>query len=141
MTENQKNCIEQALRFLDLREHNRAELKIKLKNKGYDEKVCEDTLNFLTEEGSLNEERYIRAFVRSNNKRHPEGKIIISQRLAQKGADRNTVREVLDDIYTEEYITELTRAAAEKLRKKGKATDSQTLKALLYKIGLSDKYL
>lgn len=141
MTEEEKNCIEQALRFLSLREHNKAELKTKLKAKGYEDSTINTTISFLIKDGSLDEERYIRVFVRSNNKRHPEGKSILYQRLLQKGADREKVREVLEDIYTEEYTRELTQEAKEKLIKRGKATDSQALKALLYKAGLSDKYL
>ncbi len=141
MTEEEKNCIEQALRFLSLREHNKAELKTKLKAKGYEDSTINTTISFLIKDGSLDEERYIRVFVRSNNKRHPEGKSILYQRLIQKGADKEKVREVLEDIYTEEYIRELTQEAKEKLIKRGKATDSKALKALLYKAGLSDKYL
>ncbi|MCR4677037.1 MAG: recombination regulator RecX [Sphaerochaetaceae bacterium] len=141
MTENEKRCIEQALRFLDIREHNRSELKTKLNNKGYEDEVCESALDFLTDEGSLDEERYIRSFIRSNNRRHPEGKVILAQRLAQKGADRNLSKQVLNEVYTEEYTAEITRLAVEKLEKKGKAEDPQVLRASLYKLGLSDKYL
>ena len=74
-------CADQALRYLSLREHNRRELSLKLENKGYGQDIINRTLDSLEEDGSLSEERYVEAYVRSSNRRHPEGRSVMMARL------------------------------------------------------------
>lgn len=139
--DTQASCTGQALVYLSMREHNRRELALKLKTKGYSSNVIEQTLDSLEDDGSLNEERYIQSFVRSNNRRHPEGKSMLSQRLAAKGTDRNKVKVVLDGIYDREYTKELIEKAKASLEKKGKATSDEELRANLMKLGFSSSDL
>ena len=137
MTPELSACIDQALRYLSLREHNRAELKTKLLQKKHSPQIVEQTLNMLEEEGSLSEERYVRAFVRSSNKRHPEGKSIMLARLLSKGADRQTAKAVLDEIYMDIYVRELVENAKLALKKKHPEEDTQTIRQRLLKAGFS----
>jgi len=110
-------CADQALRYLSLREHNRRELSLKLRNKGYEEDIIRRTLDCLEEDGSLSEQRYVEAYVRSSNNRHPEGRSVMMARLLSKGADRDVCRSVLDNIYNDEYVCALVmRASAKKDR-------------------------
>ena len=132
-------CLDQALRYLGMREHNRKELQVKLSAKGYDGTTIGKVLDRLEDEGSLSEERYVRAFVQSRNRRHPEGKGIMLQRLLQKGTDKDVAQKVLSDIYTPEYTAQLAEAAMEQID--GKAGDDPArLRFLLSKYGfrLSD---
>ena len=133
-------CLDQALRYLTMREHNRKELQVKLSGKGYDSTTIGKVLDQLEDEGSLSEERYVRAFVQSRNHRHPEGKSIMLQRLLQKGADRNVAQSVLSDIYTPGYTTELAEAARAQILEKTGDADPAQLRFLLSKRGfrLSD---
>ncbi|MDT3390536.1 MAG: recombination regulator RecX [bacterium] len=128
-------CLDQALRYLSLREHNRKELQIKLRTKDYDAKTIEAVLDSLEEDGSLSEERYVRSFVRSSNKRHPEGKSVVLMRLAQKGTDRQVSERVVTEIYTPEYTAELAAQARALLEKKGRASDVRQLRFELSKLG------
>ena len=132
-------CQSQALVYLGIREHNRRELSLKLKTKGYDEGTINKTLDSLEEDGSLSEERYVRSFVQSSNKRHPEGKLMLQRRLAEKGADRETSRTVLDEIYTEEYTKALVSQARATIEKKGKAQSEDEIRFCLKKLGFSDR--
>ena len=110
-------CADQALRYLSIREHNRRELSLKLRNKGYEDDIIRRTLDSLEEDGSLSEQRYVEAYVRSSNNRHPEGKSVMMARLLSKGADRAVCSRVLDDIYNNEYVCALvTRASTKKDR-------------------------
>ena len=110
-------CTDQALRYLSIREHNRRELTLKLRNKGYEEDIINRTLDNLEEDGSLSEQRYVEAYIRSSNNRHPEGRPVMMARLLSKGADRAVCARVLDDIYNEEYVCALiTRASGKKDR-------------------------
>lgn len=137
MTPELAACTDQALRYLSLREHNRAELKTKLLQKKHSPQIIEQTLNILEEEGSLSEERYVRAFVRSSNKRHPEGKSVMLARLLSKGTDRQTAKAVLDEIYIDIYVRELVENATESLKKKHPEEDNQTIRQRLLKAGFS----
>ena len=132
-------CQSQALVYLGIREHNRRELRTKLKTKGYDEDTIKSVLDSLEEDGSLSEERYVRSFVQSSNKRHPEGKLMLGRRLAEKGADRETARRVLDEIYTEQYTQDLVSRATEDIRKKGRAETDEEIRFTLRKAGFTSR--
>ena len=137
MTPELSACMDQALRYLSLREHNRTELRTKLLQKKHDEKTVEQTLNALEDEGSLSEERYILSFVSSSNRRHPEGKSVMLARLLSKGADRQTSKAVLDEIYIDIYVRELVEKAVEALKKKHPDEDKQMLRHRLMKAGFT----
>ena len=135
-------CRQQALRYLCLREHNRSELRIKLLGKGYDVGLVDSVLDILVDDGSLNEHRYVESFVRSSNRRHPEGKSLVIARLAAKGADRLVCSEVLDEMYGDyEYVSSLVHQAYSKIvskaASKGKSLSSYELRQALAKLGFS----
>ncbi len=133
------NCEQQALRYLSMREHNRSELRQKLLNKEYDAVLVETVLDSLSSDGSLSEERYVRSFVRSNNKRHPEGKSLVLARLCAKGTNKAVAKEVLDDMYDPDYTMTLICAAYEKLSAKvsAKGLSSYEMRAKLFKLGFT----
>lgn len=116
-------CYEQALRYLSIREHNVNELKTKLKQKKYDSYIIDKTIKVLLEEDYLSEERYIKVFIISNNRRHPEGKAMVLARLAQKGADKSLSNQIANQLYTPEYIQQLIDQAVQKIKKQGKEAE------------------
>ena len=133
-----RTCRDQALVYLSMREHNRRELVLKLKTKNFPSDEIEKTLDELEDEGLLSEARYVQSFVRSNNRRHPEGKFLVSQRLAAKGADKETVRQVLDEIYVQNYVNTLVEQARVQILKKGKARTEEEIRSELKKLGFSN---
>ena len=125
-----------------MREHNRCELKTKLLGKGYDAALVDSVLDDLVDDGSLSERRYVESFVRSSNRRHPEGKSIVMARLAAKGADRLVCSEVLDEMYGDyDYVSSLVSQAysriVSKAASKGKSLSSYELRQALSKLGFS----
>ncbi|MBR6085506.1 MAG: regulatory protein RecX [Spirochaetales bacterium] len=133
-----RTCRDQALVYLSMREHNRRELALKLRSKDYPSDEIERTLDELEDDGLLSEVRYVQVFVRSNNRRHPEGKAVVFQRLASKGADREVARQVVDEIYTREYTRSLVQQARALIVKKGRATSEDEIRFELKKIGFSN---
>lgn len=125
-------CYEQALRFLSIREHNRFELIAKLKQKSFDQEIIDKTISCLLDNDYLSEERYIRVFISSNNRKHPEGKQIVLARLSQKGADRNLSKEIVNSVYTYDYTQELINEAVKKFVKKQK---TEEMRNKLLKLG------
>ena len=134
-------CQNQALVYLGIREHNRRELSLKLRAKGYEADLICKVLDSLEDDGSLSEERYVCSFVRSSNKRHPEGKLMLQRRLAEKGADKEISRQVLDEIYTEQYTKSLVFQATESIRKKGKAKTDEEIRFCLMRLGFTQRDL
>ena len=133
-----RTCRDQTLVYLSMREHNRRELVLKLKTKNYPSDEIEKTLDALEDEGLLSEDRYVRSFVRSNNRRHPEGRFLVSQRLAAKGADKEVSRQVLGEIYSHEYVKDLVEQARALILKKGKARTEEEIRNELKKLGFSN---
>ena len=133
-----RTCRDQALVYLSMRDHNRRELVMKLKTKAFSPDEIEKTLDELEDEGLLSEARYVQSFVRSNNRRHPEGKFLVSQRLAAKGTDREIARQVLDEIYTKDYVRTLVAQARAQIIRKGKAKEEDEILFELKKLGFSN---
>lgn len=132
-------CQSQALVYLGIREHNRKDLFTKLRSKGYEPDLIDSVLDSLIEDGSLSEERYVRSFVRSSNKRHPEGRLVMARRLAAKGADKEVCEAVLSEVYTEQYTQSLVCQARETVERKGKARTEEEILFCLKKLGFSNK--
>ncbi len=132
-------CEQQALRYLSLREHNRSELRQKLLAKDYESDLVDSVLDSLVSDGSLSEVRYVQSFVRSNNKRHPEGKAMLLARLVAKGADRATSKEVLEEMYDADYTSFLVSAACKNIvsRRGGSTLSPYEIRAKLFKLGFS----
>ena len=133
-----RTCRDQALVYLSMREHNRRELSLKLRTKNYSSDEIERTLDELEDDGLLSEVRYVQVFVRSNNRRHPEGKFMVLQRLAAKGADREISRQTVDEIYTGEYTASLVSRAREMIAGKGRAESEDEIRFELKKLGFSN---
>lgn len=132
-------CQSQALVYLGIREHNRKGLFTKLRSKGYEPDLIDSVLDSLIEDGSLSEERYVRSFIRSNNRRHPEGRPVMARRLAAKGVQRQVCEDVLDEVYSDDYVMSLVRQAREAVERKGKARTEEEIRFCLKKLGFSNK--
>lgn len=123
-----ENVYDKALSLLAIREHNEKELKLKLKNKGYGEEEINGALNKLKDEGSLSEERYILSFISSRMKKNPEGKNILILRLLDKGADKDTVKVIVNEYWEkEEYIDPLKKEYSKLKEKNGTLYAKDTL--------------
>lgn len=79
-----------AMRLLTRREHSCQELQQKLKNKGFDESLVEQTTDDLKQQGLLSDERFAESYLRfRRNKGH--GPIRIKQELKQRGVSDDIV--------------------------------------------------
>ncbi|MDD4647279.1 MAG: regulatory protein RecX, partial [Sphaerochaeta sp.] len=118
--QEQHLCKMQAMTYLARREHTTFELKIKLQKKSFSSRCIQNVLDVLKEENLLSEVRYALQFIESRQRKNPEGRALMSQRLAAKGVDREAAERALDELYTEEQIIDyVERAYALALRKVG----------------------
>lgn len=121
-------CMRKALEYLGLREHTALELRQKLGSKGkYPKAIIESTIQALKDDGSLSESRYAEVFIRSRQKRSPEGRYLLLQRLAAKGVPSQVAREAVDAAFRE-HGTEYVMRAWEDAGKKGEDREKRLLK-------------
>ena len=107
------NCRDQALAYLARREHTSLELKQKLLKKDYTQTQINITLDALVEQNLLSEYRYAQCYILSRQRKNPEGKTLLSQRLMAKGVNRADAQRALDEAFTEELLVEAVSKAYE----------------------------
>ncbi|MDY0288486.1 MAG: regulatory protein RecX [Sphaerochaeta sp.] len=118
--QNLLNCREQALQYLARREHTALELKQKLLKKSYSQTDIHTTLDKLIEQNLLSEYRYAQSFILSRQRKNPEGRGLLRQRLMARGVNREDAELALAEAFTEELLVEAVSKAYEvALRKYG----------------------
>jgi regulatory protein len=119
--QEQHLCRMQAMTYLARREHTAFELKVKLQRKSFSPHCIQNVLDVLKEENLLSEMRYARQYIESRQRKNPEGRALMAQRLASKGVEREAAERALDELYSEEQIIDyVQRAYALAVKKMGK---------------------
>ena len=85
-----------AMDLLARREHGRAELTRKLRQRGATAELIDPALDRLAEEGLLNESRYLEAYIASKA-RSGYGPLRIREELSQRGLPRSEIEKALDE--------------------------------------------
>ncbi len=100
-------CREKALKYLAVREHTLGELRQKLTLKQFSPQTIEQVLSSLKEEGLQSDKRYAEVFVRSRQRRNPEGKSMLVCRLRAKGVSSEIAKSAVEEAFSchgEEYV-------------------------------------
>ena len=117
--ESQKErCYAQGLSYLARSEHTAFHLIQKLIRKGYPKEIVDDTVALLIEEGSLSDLRYARLFIERRQRKTPEGRLRLAQRLAQRGVEKGAAERALNELFTEERIATYVADAVSRARTK-----------------------
>jgi regulatory protein len=90
-----------SLRVLALREHSEAELRRKLKEKGYDEEGIEESVARLKELGYLDDARFAKSFAESSIRNGRGYGVRLKLELARRGVAEATIRETLAELFQE----------------------------------------
>ncbi|MBD9503521.1 recombination regulator RecX [Pseudomonas sp. BGr12] len=85
-----------AMDLLARREHGRAELSRKLRQRGATQDVIDPALDRLAEEGLLNESRYLESYIASRA-RAGYGPVRIREELSQRGLPRSEIDGALSE--------------------------------------------
>ncbi len=119
-----------ALNLLNTRFKTRHEIKMYLKEKGFDEFVIEDTLEKLTEYKYINDEHYIEAYINSNKDK--KSKKVVELELLKKGVSQKSIDKALE---TFEGENDLILSLYQKYMKNKVHTFENKQKAIKYLIG------
>ena len=132
--QERRDCQLKALDALTRREHGRVELMQKLLLKGFSKEIIIMVLDDLEAKNLLSDFRYATLLVESRQRKNPEGRFLMSQRLASKGVDRETAQNVLDALFSEEHTREYVQKAYQLALRK---YDAQKAVLVLQKKGFS----
>ena len=125
---------EKALELVSQRQMSAKELNRKLRDKGADEETAEYCVQWITERGLIDEERYAAAIVRHYAaKGYGEGRI--RQELARRGLPRELWEDALGQM--PEDSSKLDRLIASKLRDPADRDAVRKLSASLFRRGYS----
>ena len=95
-------CLAQAYRYLSRRQHLTAELIRKLRLKDFENSVIEKVVSQLKQDKYLNDQNFIKDFIKDEIKFRKSGPLIIQKKLMGKGAARQDIENLLNNSYTEE---------------------------------------
>ncbi len=96
--DNQKFYLKQkAFRYLGRRHHSSYELKLKLKQKNYNENFINEIINELMAKGYLNDYEFAVAFAEENIRNKYWGKKKVEAELFKKGIERNIIFKVIEE--------------------------------------------
>ncbi len=105
---------EKSLDLLQRAEQSEGLLRQKLLKRHFDSAIIEETINWLTKKGFLNNERYAEEWTISRLKRRPEGKPAILAGLRRRGVDRKTAEKVINRVVTPEKEADALERAVQK---------------------------
>ena len=99
--ENQKYHLKQkAFQLLGRRHHSSFELRVKLKQKGYNENFINEIINDLKTDGYLNDYEFASVFVDENIKNKFWGKKKVEAELFKRGIERNIISKIVEEKFS-----------------------------------------
>jgi len=123
---------ESALLFLTRREHARAELAGKLKQKGYPGEVIASVLDELERQRYLDDQRFAQLWVAHRRAAHPRGRRMVALELEQKGVAPEVAREAIDVVFPENEEREDMAALIRKRLRSLQRLDPQVARRRLF---------
>lgn len=106
-----ESAYQRALLYQGQREHSQHEIRQYLVGKGYEPELIDNVINRLTDNGSLNNERFARLWVDNRSTYRPRSHRAIAYELKQKGLSEDVIQNALS---TAEPDEELALKIAEK---------------------------
>jgi len=114
-----------AMEYLSRAEHTRFGLAVKLQGskKGYVQPEVSPALDWLEEQGLLDDRRFASAWLRNRSIHQSEGRQKLLAGLVSRGVDQGDARKALEDYFDTADERALCMKAAEKLKRTGKAPE------------------
>ena len=114
-------AVEAALRLLTVRPRTEKELRDRLRQKGYEPSAIDDAIERIEGWGYLDDAAFARLWVANRTEHRPRGKRMLTQELRQKGVDRETIAETIDEAEIDEVAAAIV--VAEKSARKMSSLD------------------
>lgn len=111
-----EQALQYALRLLTYRPRSQAEVRQRLEQRGWSEKIIEETLERLHQDGLLNDAAFAHSWVENRHTFRPRGRRLLIQELRQKGLDEQTIQDALSGMNEEEAAYTAARERAQHLK-------------------------
>mgnify|MGYP000038165091 CR=1 FL=1 len=132
-----ERAVRRAMDLLSYRPRSEAEIRRRLREKGYDETTVAQALERLRRVGLVDDEAFARYWVENRFQFNPRGVVALRQELWQKGVERRIVEEVLAEYDEEAAAQRAAREAVRRLRRLDEATFRRRLGDYLRRRGFS----
>ncbi|QQY78968.1 regulatory protein [Keratinibaculum paraultunense] len=106
---------DQALKFLTYRQRSEKEIIDKLRKKGFEESIIDDTLNYLKKYKLVDDVEFAKAFMKDKINLNKFGPIRIKHELYKKGIDNTIIEKVLEENDNEDEYNRALNLAKKKL--------------------------
>jgi regulatory protein len=119
LEEDQKYRVKQsALNFLSRRQHSKNELRTKLKQKKFEHRFIEETLNDLEQSMYVNDSSFARIFTDEKIKAKNWGKNKIKSELIKRGVSSSVISDVIEEKFSGDFEIDAGLELARKKLKK-----------------------
>jgi len=135
--ENIIQCLAQAYRYLARRAHLEAELVRKLHVKAFENRIIDEAVKQLKKNNYLDDRAFIRQFISDEIHLKKSGPLLIYKKLLQKGAERETIDEILTPAYPEQGQLKNARFLYAKKASSSKKPEAKKIYAYLQQKGFS----
>jgi regulatory protein len=122
---------DQALRYLTVRPHSRRELWRKLREKGHRSEVIDQVLDQLENVELVNDEQFTRLFIQNELRLRPVGKLLLIQKLVQRGISRELYEPLLKELLSEAEEMGIAQSLTDKFLKSHSRVKGNELKEKL----------
>ncbi|MDQ3019453.1 MAG: RecX family transcriptional regulator [Bacteroidota bacterium] len=126
-----------AYAYLAYKQRSSKELKQKLKQKKISENTIDKVIGLLEKQKYLDDKSYAKNFLEERLRRKPIGKRLAKMKLSEKGIDKETVEETIEDNYSEGKEVELARGLLAKYKKNVKGNNEAEKKSKCYRYLIS----
>lgn len=131
MSEQEKQALITALRFLTASAKSRKTLKQKLEEKGYGEEIVEQALGRLEKQGLLNDRAYAQNLLQAYTTHRASGRRKVAFELEKRGINKKLTREVLES-YSPQEEREKALEVAQLKNERWKNLDKMKRRKKLY---------
>ena len=126
-----KKAKEAVFRLLKVRYRSEHEVRERLKQKGFEAEIVEETIQYFHKIKLLNDQEFARHWI-SYRLLKPYGQYRIRYELQEKGVDAKIINEELNSAFTDRSEDEIARELLSKRITKYKDMDPQKLKQRMY---------
>ena len=130
---------EAALRFLSFRRRTEKEIKDKLKQKGFDDKVVGSTVEKLKTYDLINDHEFATAWIKERLAYKPRGKRLLRQELWKKGIQKDVIDRAIEELCRDEdqSALEVLEKAKKRYQRLEPEVASRRMYGLLMRRGFS----
>lgn len=118
LNEEKKRAKDRALNFLSYRDRSEKEIRTKLKDVGYEEKIIDWVIAELKRLKFLDDQRFAHSFAQSQMIIRPMGEYFLKRELKQKGLDAELIEQTVEKVYEEKDQVSVALELAQQRKKR-----------------------